>query len=200
MHLFGRKPLPKDSILKLRQALDIIEKREAYLQNKINNELVVAKQNMNNKRIALMALKRKKQYEQQWDKLMGAKMTIEQQVLVIENAQVNFEAMQAMKQGAQSLNTLHNNMNVEQVDQVMDDIRDQMDLANEISDAIAQPMIQMDEDELLKELEELEGTQLSEELTQINQVNAPKTQLKSNFFINAAEEEELEELKQAMML
>lgn len=179
MHLFGRKPQPKDSILKLRQTLDIIEKRETYLQNKINAELLVAKQNMNNKRIALMALKRKKQYEQQWDKLMGAKMTIEQQVLVIENAQVNFEAMQAMKQGAQSLNTLHNNMKVEQVDQVMDDIRDQMDLANEISDAISAPMIVMDEDELLKELEELEGTQLSEELTQIQQVNAPKTEPKS---------------------
>eukprot|EP00835_Amoeboradix_gromovi_P000524 NODE_18_length_40692_cov_0.469183.p17 type:complete len:185 gc:universal NODE_18_length_40692_cov_0.469183:12608-13162(+) len=179
MHLFGRKPQPKESILKLRSTLDIIEKREAYLQNKINNELVVAKQNMNNKRVALMALKRKKQYEQQWDKLMGAKMTIEQQVLVIENAQVNYEAMQAMKQGAQSLSNLHNNMKVEQVDQVMDDIRDQMDLANEISDAIAQPMIQMDEDELLKELEELEGTQLGEELTQISTVNAPNTQLKS---------------------
>ena len=200
MHLFGKKPQPKDSIIKLKQTVEMLEKREAYLQNKINNELVIAKSNVNNKRVALMALKRKKQYEQQWDKLMGAKMTLEQQVLVIENAQVNFEAMQAMKQGAQSLNTLHNNMKVDQVDKVMDEIKDQIDIANEISDAIAQPMIQMDEDELLKELEELEGTQLSEELNQINKVNAPSTQIKSTFDIHIAEEQELEELKQAMAM
>ncbi|KAJ1526492.1 Transmembrane 9 super member 1, partial [Nowakowskiella sp. JEL0078] len=55
----------------------------------------------------------------------------------------------------------------------MDEIRDQMDLANEISDAISQPVgfgLDMDEDELNEELELLEQEQLDEEL-----LTMPKT-------------------------
>ena len=49
----------------------------------------------------------------------------------------------------------------------MDDIRDQMDLANEISDAISQPVnfgVEFDEDELNEELELLEQEELDAKL------------------------------------
>jgi charged multivesicular body protein 4 len=49
----------------------------------------------------------------------------------------------------------------------MDDIRDQMDLANEISDAISQPVgfgVEFDEDELNQELEDLEQEELDAQL------------------------------------
>ena len=49
----------------------------------------------------------------------------------------------------------------------MDEIRDQMDIANEISEAISQPIgfgIDMDEDELAAELEELEQEELDAKL------------------------------------
>lgn len=49
----------------------------------------------------------------------------------------------------------------------MDDIRDQMDLANEISEAISQPVgfgAEFDEDELNQELEDLEQEELDEKL------------------------------------
>ena len=49
----------------------------------------------------------------------------------------------------------------------MDDIREQMDLANEISDAISQPVnfgAEFDEDELNEELELLEQQELDEML------------------------------------
>lgn len=49
----------------------------------------------------------------------------------------------------------------------MDDIREQMDLANEISDAISQPVgfgVEFDEEELNAELEELEQEALDEKL------------------------------------
>jgi charged multivesicular body protein 4 len=50
-----------------------------------------------------MALKRKKAYEGQVDKIMGARMTLETQVMTIENANVNLEAMKAMKAGADAM-------------------------------------------------------------------------------------------------
>ncbi len=45
---FGKaKPrnTPKDSIIRLRETLEMLEKRERFLQTKIDNELKVAKQN-----------------------------------------------------------------------------------------------------------------------------------------------------------
>jgi charged multivesicular body protein 4 len=57
----------------------------------------------------------------------------------------------------------------------MDDIREQMDLANEISEAIAQPVgfgIEFDEEELNAELEELEQEQLDEKLLDAGKVDA----------------------------
>lgn len=59
-----------------------------------------------------MCLKRKKTYETQMEKLAGARMTIEQQVMTLEGASVSLEAMQAMKMGASSMKTIHKDMYV----------------------------------------------------------------------------------------
>jgi charged multivesicular body protein 4 len=60
----------------------------------------------------------------------------------------------------------------------MDDIRDQMDLANEISEAISQPVgfgVEFDEDELNQELEDLEQEELDAKLldTGVTDLNLP---------------------------
>jgi charged multivesicular body protein 4 len=57
-----------------------------------------------------MALKRKKAYEGQIDRLMGSRMKIEEQVMAIENANVNLMTMQTMQQGAAALKNIHKNM------------------------------------------------------------------------------------------
>jgi charged multivesicular body protein 4 len=61
---------------------------------------------------------------------------------------------------------------VDQVHDMMDDIAEQQDVAREISDAISNPVAfgqDADEDELEKELEELQQEQLDEELLGIPQ-------------------------------
>lgn len=54
MNLFGKAkkaPSPKESIIRLRETLDMLEKRERFLQVKIDNEVAVAKANVHkNKR------------------------------------------------------------------------------------------------------------------------------------------------------
>lgn len=171
MPLFGRKkkaPEAKESIQKLRETLEMLEKREKYLQTKADKEIEQAKGFMQqkNKRSALQCLKRKKIYEAQVDKLGATRFAIEQQVMTLEQANVSVEAMQAMKMGAQSMKSIQKNMTIDDVDNTMDDIQEQMDIANEISDAIAQPLggDVLDDDDLLAELEELEQTDLDEQL------------------------------------
>lgn len=167
MNLFRKagsgKPTTKDAIIRLRESLETLEKREKYLQIKVNNELKIAKENAHsNKTLALMALKRKRAYEDQITKIMGSRMTIEQQVLAIENASLNLETMNAMKAGADAMKNIHGKLDINKVDSTMDDIREQMDLANEVSDAISQPVgigIDFDEDELEQELNLLGETE-----------------------------------------
>ncbi|OMJ23517.1 Vacuolar-sorting protein SNF7 [Smittium culicis] len=77
--------------------------------------------------------------EEQLDKINGSRMTLDTQMMAIESANVNLETMNAMKQGADAMKNIHKNMNIDKVDQTMDEIREQMDLANEVSTAISQP-------------------------------------------------------------
>lgn len=117
-------------------------------------------------------------------------MTLETQVNAIESANMNLETMTAMRKGADALKTIHGSLyvsrllfsffasiltvafaityrNIDKVDSTMDSIREQMDLTNEISDAISNPVgmgQDIDEDELKNELEELEQDELNERL------------------------------------
>ncbi|POV96261.1 hypothetical protein PSHT_15237 [Puccinia striiformis] len=135
---------------------------------KIEDELRKAKANATtNKRAATAALRQKKLYEQELDRLAGRRMTLETQVNAIESANMNLETMQAMRRGADVLKGIHGNLNIDKVDATMDSIREQMDLTNEISDAISNPVgmgQELDEDEIKAELEELEQDELKSRL------------------------------------
>ena len=71
--------------------------------------------------------------------------------------------------------------NIDKVDTIVDDIREQADLANEISTAISQPMgvgMDFDDEELLDELrtleqEELDSRLLGVESTPVNKAKEP---------------------------
>ncbi|KAI8446648.1 Snf7-domain-containing protein [Phakopsora pachyrhizi] len=161
----------RETIVELRQHLIMLEKKEDHLNKKIDDELKKAKANATtNKRAATAALRQKKLYEQELDRLAGRRMTLETQVNAIESANMNLETMQAMRRGADVLKGIHGNLNIDKVDATMDSIREQMDLTNEISDAISNPVgmgqepLQLDEDEIKAELEELEQDELKSRL------------------------------------
>ena len=54
-----------------------------------------------------MALKRKKLYETEIEKMMNTRMNLEVQMIHIENASVNLETMDAMQTGAKALKNIH---------------------------------------------------------------------------------------------
>ncbi|KAJ2683987.1 ESCRT-III subunit protein snf7 [Coemansia spiralis] len=188
MNLFfakKEKTTPKDAIINLRETLSMLEKREAHIQSKINVESKIARENATtNKRAAIAALKRKKLYEVQRDKMSGTRMTIEAQAMSIEAANVNLETLKAMQVGAKAMKQIHAGMDANTVDETLDQIREQMDINNEISDAISQPQLfgaEMDEDELAAELEELEQEELDKQLLASGTVpvSLPKSPLRN---------------------
>ncbi|KAL0085535.1 Snf7 family [Phycomyces blakesleeanus] len=210
---FGKakaKTTAKDAIYKLRETLDMLEKRQTFLESKADNELKIAKANATkNRRVALMALKKKKVFDGNIEKINGARMTIETQMMAIENANVNLETMGAMRSGAEAMKNIHGSMDINKVDATMDDIRDQMDIADEISVAISRPVgigEDLDEDELLNELEELEQEELDAKMLEtpspaVYTPNVPRHEPERNKRIEEEDEEaELKALQASMAM
>jgi len=174
--LFGsskdkKAPSPQEAIQRLREIEEMLNKKNEYLEKKIDEELHTAKKNAaKNKRVAIQALKRKKRYEKQQQQIDGTLTTIEFQREALENASTNVEVLNVMGQAAKALKSSHGQMNVDQVHDLMDDIHEQQEIASEISEAISNPVgfnNDVDEDDLMKELEDLEQEGLDEQLLDV---------------------------------
>eukprot|EP00063_Salmo_salar_P012329 XP_013987164.1 PREDICTED: charged multivesicular body protein 4b [Salmo salar] len=193
---------PQEAIQRLRDTEEMLTKKQEFLEKKIDQELLTAKKNgTKNKRAALQALKRKKRYEQQLGQIDGTLSTIEFQREALENANTNTEVLKNMGFAAKAMKAAHENMDIDKVDDLMQDITEQQELAQEISDAISKPVgfgEEFDEDDLLAELEELEQEELDKNLLEITGTenvplpNVPSTSLPVR---PAAKEEDEDDMK-----
>lgn len=159
---------PQNTIVNLRESIANQEKREEHIEVKIQAMVKEAKAKMakGDKKGALFAMKRKKLYEQEQEKIQNVKFTLETQVMNLESAAQNAQTVKAMQQGSKTMQKIRSEVGVEKVDDIMDEIKEEMELAQEISQAIAQPVdpLMTDEDELLEELNALETADLEAEL------------------------------------
>uniref|UniRef100_A0A7S3QIC3 Charged multivesicular body protein 4b n=1 Tax=Chaetoceros debilis TaxID=122233 RepID=A0A7S3QIC3_9STRA len=194
---------PGATIIKIRESIEAQEKREAHKEREIDKLVSDAKAKMakGDKKGALYAMKRKKLHETELNKIQQVKMTLETQVINLESAAQNADTFAAMNAGKNAMAKIRNDVGIDKVDNLMDDIKDEMDLANEISDAIAQPVdpFAQDEDDLLAELEQMGADDLEAELLQApsakNEVlfpDAPASKLPS---LDASEAEEMKKLE-----
>ncbi|KAI9298179.1 vacuolar protein sorting-associated protein 32-like protein 2-like protein [Neoconidiobolus thromboides FSU 785] len=183
MDWFFGKPraqnVAKESITKLRENSLLLEKREQHLQKLIDQEVIKAKKFIaeSNKRKALEALKRKKQWEDQINKIGNTRLNIDTLLMTIENSKIDLETVNVMKQGASAMKAMQKEMKIEKVEDVMDDVRDQMSNANTISEALSESIdvgMEYDEDDLMKELEEFETDLIDQ---QLEEAQAPPVSL-----------------------
>lgn len=171
MSYFGGKRDPKQSsreaIVTLRQQLQMIEKKEEYLQKQIDEEMKKARANaVSNKAVATAALKRKKAREIDLDRLQGTRFQLETQISTLESATFNAEIMAGMKKAAGALKDIHGKLSIENVDTITSEIQEHMQVAQEVSEAISSANYgpEIDETELQAELAELEQDELNERL------------------------------------
>ena len=130
-------------------------------------------------------------------------MTLETQVMNLESAAQNAETFKAMNAGKSAMTNLREDTNIEKVDDLMDEIKEEMEMADEVSNALAQPVdpLLTDEDDLLAELQELEAEDVEEQLLQparkeeISMPAVPSGELPSIPNATKAEEEELKQLE-----
>ncbi|XP_061582605.1 charged multivesicular body protein 4b-like [Cololabis saira] len=196
----GKAPTPQEAIQKLRETEEMLAKKQDFLEKKIDQELLTAKKNgTKNKRAALQALKRKKRYEKQLAQIDGTLSTIEFQREALENANTNTEVLKNMGFAAKAMKAAHENMDIDKVDDLMADITEQQEVAQEICDVISKPIgfgEEFDEDELMTELEELEQEELDRNLLEIEGTedvtlpSVPSTSLPSRPAAKKEEEED----------
>ncbi|XP_048214585.1 charged multivesicular body protein 4c [Perognathus longimembris pacificus] len=174
-------PNPQEALARLRETEEMLGKKQEYLENRIQRELALAKKHgTKDKRAALQALKRKKRFEKQLTQIDGTLSTIEFQREALENSHTNTEVLRNLGYATEAMKAVHENMDLNKIDDLMQDISEQQDIAQEISEAFSQ-RVQFgdgfDEDELMAELEELEQEELNQKMTNIRLPNVPSSSL-----------------------
>lgn len=178
--LFGAPPPPRapqdsttvtaNAIQRLQGAIEMLNKKSEHLDKKIRDELIAAKKcGTKNKQQALLHLKKKARYQKQQAAIEGQRESLETQMMGLEMTASNTEVFQAMNVGNQAMHATQ--ANADQVLDLMDDVRDQMDQQNEVTDALADSNalgMGLDEDELLAELEGMEQEDLDAKLSEVS--------------------------------
>jgi len=168
-----KKDSTKNAILGLRSTLEMLSKREKHLQNQMDEQDTIARKHVNsNKSLAKAALRRKKAFEHQLEQTSAQMMTVEREIGSIESANINKETLDAMRNASKAIQNIHGGLTVDQVEQTMEDLREQHAVGEEIAEALTQgaQTSGVDEDELDEELAELQQEALDERMLKTGSV------------------------------
>mmetsp|Transcript_35698 Transcript_35698/g.53215 ORF Transcript_35698/g.53215 Transcript_35698/m.53215 type:complete len:199 (-) Transcript_35698:139-735(-) len=159
--------------------------REKHLGHKIDLMAKEAKVKMasGDKKGALNAMKRRKLYQSEQEKISNVKMTLEAQAFNLESASSTAQAFQAMNAGNKTMKKIRTEVGIDQVDDVMDDIQEEMQMANEVNQAIGQAvdptMGMVDDDDLLAELQAMDAMDLEQQFDEAQIGKVPNKPLKT---------------------
>jgi len=208
--LFGGSA-PKQPALSANQGLeqleekaDMLRKRIAHIQNQIQEQENIAKTYATtNKNKALAALKKKRTLEDNLRKAEGTLDNIENQKDMLENASSNAAVLKTMADTAKIVKQQHDNLDINKVEDIVDEMREQKEISEEIANILSQNTAKaQDEDELLKELESMQQEQLDAKLLETDKVTdrLPEVPVQlptqpTASTSNKRAEEELDELK-----
>jgi len=170
-------------INELRENIDLIEKRNLFIENHKDKLIIEAKAKLNNndKKGALLILNKKKKIEEEINKNQGSQLLLENQLSNLESANLNKHIINSLSKSNKAIHSLNKDLNVDTIEELMDDIHEEQENYNTIQSIMEQPLQQIyEDDDLNKELEELEEL---EEVKQIEQ------------FTKIENSEDLEDLK-----
>lgn len=142
----------------LRNQIELLEKRNKFIEKKKITLIQDAKQKLNggDKKGALLILNQKKKVESEIEKNQGTQLLLENQLSALECATINKEVITSLMVGNKAIKQINKDLTPETIDDLMDDIQEETDNYKAIQDAMTQPLQQIyDDDELLQELDEI---------------------------------------------
>jgi len=161
-------PTPDDSIKNMKSTKEMLEKKQAVLEARIEQETqgakrlaALAKKNPTKKKEALTHLKRKKMYEGQFEQLSGQIFNLDQTIFALEKAITNKTLIDAQRNANVQLQAqLSQTGDADDVDDMVNDLIDNVSEVDDISSTLAQDVtigsVDYDEDDLEAQLAELD--------------------------------------------
>ena len=174
------------------ETIDTQQKRKMHLERQIDALTLEIKTliTKNKKDSALLLLKKQKMIKKQVSLMDDSIFNLELQKMNLENNSIQKASIDAFKQASSVLK--ESGVDAEEVERVMEDLQDETDRQQEISEALARPLISIDVDdelaEIEREIEEESQTKLVNEL-----VSVPKVQKSNKPIVNKVKEEDLED-------
>lgn len=205
----GSNPDRNEAMAKALQGIDdqveMLSKKEKVLQRRIQECTKKAKAEKKKER-KMPHLRHRKRIQKQVNLVTGQIDNLTSQRFALENATTVAESVKQMKAGNEALKK--QGLDVDKMQDEMDDIAEEMQKLDEVSDLMSQPLFgeQLDDDELLQEFEEemLEEGEEEEEAAgeqvefpevPTEEVQEPQAEEPERQQANKKEEEELAELE-----
>jgi charged multivesicular body protein 4 len=157
-------------INELRENIDLIEKRNLFIEKHKDKLIIEAKAKLNNndKKGALLILNKKKKIEEEINKNQGSQLLLENQLSNLESANLNKHIINSLSKSNKAIHSLNKDLNVDKIEELMDDIHEEQENYNTIQSIMEQPLQQIyEDDDLNKELEELAEIKQIEQFTKI---------------------------------
>lgn len=142
----------------------LIEQELTKIRNQLNTTRSKVQQDALKKR-AIPLLKQKKMYERQRDSLYSQQSNIEQTSFAHNTVKDSLDTVNAMKHAAKQMKKDYKKVNITEVENLQDTMMDLMADANDLQDVLGRAYDTpdyLDDDELLEELDTLEGGMLAD--------------------------------------
>lgn len=153
-------PTIEENSEKLSKTIEDLKKKNEYDQARANELLrqAIAFKKQGNDKKAKDCLKKKKLIEMNMAKIEQMQTNLEAQQMQIQNAETTSKVFEAYKQNNEVMKNQFKGYDIDQIQDTLDEIQDNQESFNEITDAIAGSNFgpQLDDDELEDELANLD--------------------------------------------
>ena len=120
---------------------------------------------------------------------------IERQIISLENSCINQQVFKSMKEGNNLIKSSNANLNIDKIEDLMDEIEEQKEVSQSISDIFSDRVNRIyEDDDLLQQLEEYSEKELNEPINTID-IILPEVTNKKIVIQQKNEEQEEEQLR-----
>ena len=149
-------------IQKNKETINLINKKINFNLKRMDNEKKLSLDCIknNNKKLAIFHLKKKKMIDKQNDVLSSYLLNLEKQGFLLEDYILNKKIIDTIKRNKMTMNLI--NFNIDKIDNMIESINQKILLNEDLNNILSNPLgNDFDEDELLKELSEIDDKKVN---------------------------------------
>uniref|UniRef100_A0A023F8I9 Charged multivesicular body protein 6 n=1 Tax=Triatoma infestans TaxID=30076 RepID=A0A023F8I9_TRIIF len=176
-NLFGKKKVSRvtehdKAVLQVKQQRDKLKQYQFKVEQKLENERLLAKKLLSSgqRERAKLLLKKKRYQENLLEKTDGQLDNLEKMIQDLEFAQVEVKVVAGLKTGSEALKSLNEILNIDEIERIMDETKEGIEKQKEINDLLNGKLTEEDEEDIEKEYNELlklEEEEISEKLPDV---------------------------------